>query len=127
MDKGALEKITKKRQYKLRGILKSFKWVNTGIASVVITKGQGERRKYFAFGAFGSNAQSISLLKSGFRIKVWFNIKCNEYNEKWYTNLIVESFEYWEVNEDKIKKQKRIQELEERQTKIDFKVKSNQF
>lgn len=126
-DQEALEKMAKKRQYKLRGILRSFSWVNTSIANILITKGQGEKRKNYSFSAFGSNAQALSALKLGYRVKVWFTIKCSEHNQKWYTNLIIESFEHWEVNEDKIKKQKRIQDAEERQTKIEFKEKSTQF
>lgn len=126
-DQETLDKLAKKRQYKLRGVLYSFSLVNNSIGQVIIAKGTGSNKKFFAFTSFGSNSYAIEKLKTGYRMKVWFTIKSQEYSGKWYTNLVIESFEHWEVNEDKVKKMKRIKEIEESQVRIDFKHKTNQF
>ena len=126
-DQETLDKLAKKRQYKLRGILRSFDWVNQSIAKVMLTKGQGAEKKSFVFTAFGQNAEAISKLKVGYRMKVWFSIKCNQHKETWYTNLIIESFEHWAVAEDKVKKAMRIKELEESQVRMEFTQKSTKF
>lgn len=126
-DKEALDKLAKKRQYKLRGVLRSFERVNQSIAKVILTKGQGAEKKFYVFTAFGQNAEAISKFKTGYRMKVWFSIKCNQHKETWFTNLVIESFDHWAVAEDKVKKAERIKQLEESQRTIDFGFKSKNF
>lgn len=126
-DQEILEKLAKKRHHKMRGVLRSFEWVNQSIAKVMLTKGQGSEKKFFQFTAFGQNAEAISKFKVGYRMKVWFSIKCNQHKETWYTNLIIESFEHWAVAEDKVKKAQRIKELEESQVRMEFTQKSTKF
>lgn len=126
-DQETLEKLAKKRQYKLRGILRSFDWVNQSIARVMLTKGQGSEKKYFQFTAFGQNAEAISKLKIGYRMKVWFSIRFTKHKDNGFTNLIIESFEHWAVAEDKVKKAERIKQLEESQVRMEFTQKSTKF
>lgn len=126
-DKETLDKLAKKRQYKLRGVLRSFERVNQSIAKVILTKGQGAEKKFYVFTAFGQNAEAISKFKTGYRMKVWFSIKCSQHKETWFTNMVIESFDYWAVAEDKVKKAERIKQLEESQVRMEFTKKSNSF
>lgn len=120
MDKEALDRLAKKRQYKLRGVIASIEFPNKSIAHVLVSKGSGQLKKYFIFSAFGANAYAFAELKKGFRIKIWFTIKAVQYKDKWYTNLVIESFEHWVVNEDKIKKQAKIEEAMKKQQQFDW-------
>jgi hypothetical protein len=126
-DQETLEKLAKKRQYKLRGVLRSFDRVNNSIAKIILTKGKGTEKKFYVFTSFGQNTEAISRLKMGYRMKVWFSVRCNQHKENWYTNLIIESFEHWSVAEDKVKKATRIKELEESQVRMEFNQKSKHF
>lgn len=125
-DQQTLEKLAKKRQFKLRGVVASVQicGANSTYVNILISKGQGEKKKLFYFSAYGKVAMELSKISKGFRIKMWFTIKTNEHNGKYYTNLNIESFEHWVINEEKLKKQQRIQELLEQQKQIDFKSKN---
>lgn len=119
-DKETLDKLAKKRQYKLRGVFLSLERVNGSIATVLITKGQGIKKETYCFTAFGAEALALEQLKKGYRIKIWFVLKSKEYNKKWYNSFVVKSFEHWIVNEDKLKKQARIDELLNKQKQIEW-------
>ncbi len=122
-DKETLDRLAKKRQYKLRGIISSFEWVNPvnkSIANLIVSKGSGSNKKFFAFTVFRPNALVLEQLKVGYRIKIWFSIRSTKHSDRWYTNLLIDSFEHWIVNEDKLKKEARIKELSEKQKQIDW-------
>lgn len=111
-----LDKLAKKRQYKMRGVLEQIQWVNDSIAKVFVSKGTGSKKKMFIFTVLRAKGIEINALQPKYRMKIWFTIKCQPYKESWFTNLILESFEYWSVNDDKIKKvaaiNKRVQDAE---------------
>ena len=100
-----LDKIAKKRQYKLRGIFLKYEAINSYFGKVFITKGTGTKKKIFVFTAKGNLTNQFINLLPKYRIKVWFTILCKEYKSNWFTELNIESFEHWAVNEDKIKKE----------------------
>lgn len=100
-----LDKIAKKRQYKLRGIFLKYEAINSYFGKVFISKGTGTKRKIFVFTVKGHLTNQFNKLLPKYRIKVWFTIICKEYNSKWFTELHIESFEHWAVNEDKLKKE----------------------
>jgi hypothetical protein len=100
-----LDKIAKKRQYKLRGIFLKYEAINSYFGKVFISKGTGTKKKIFVFTAKGHLTNQFINLLPKYRIKVWFNISCREYKSNWFTELNIESFEHWAVNEDKIKKE----------------------
>lgn len=102
-----LDKIAKKRQYKLRGVFLSFESINTYLGKVFISKGTGTKKKIYVFTVGGKLVQEFKNLKPKYRIKVWFTIKCREYKGNWFTELMIESFEHWAINEDKLKNQAR--------------------
>jgi hypothetical protein len=100
-----LDKIAKKRQYKLRGIFIKYEAINSYFGKVFISKGTGTKKKIFVFTAKGHLTNQFINLLPKYRIKVWFTILCKEYKSNWFTELHIESFEHWAVNEDKIKKE----------------------
>lgn len=100
-----LDKIAKKRQYKLRGIFIKYEAINSYFGKVFISKGTGTKKKIFVFTAKGNLTNQFINLLPKYRIKVWFTILCKEYKSNWFTELNIESFEHWAVNEDKIKKE----------------------
>jgi hypothetical protein len=100
-----LDKIAKKRQYKLRGIFIKYEAINSYFGKVFISKGTGTKKKIFVFTAKGHLTNQFINLLPKYRIKVWFTILCKEYKSNWFTELNIESFEHWSVNEDKIKKE----------------------
>ena len=100
-----LDKINKKRQYKLRGIFLKYESANTYFGKVYISKGSGTKKKIFVFNVNGKLIHEFEKLIPKYRIKVWFTIECKEYKSNWYTYLKIESFEHWAVNEDKLKKE----------------------
>ena len=100
-----LDKIAKKRQYKLRGIFIKYEAINSYFGKVFISKGIGTKKKIFVFTAKGHLTNQFINLLPKYRIKVWFTILCKEYKSNWFTELHIESFEHWAVNEDKIKKE----------------------
>lgn len=100
-----LDKIAKKRQYKLRGIFIKYEAINSYFGKVFISKGTGTKKKIFVFTAKGQLTNQFINLLPKYRIKVWFTILCKEYKSNWFTELHIESFEHWAVNEDKIKKE----------------------
>jgi len=106
-----LEKLAKKRQYKLRGVFLRLEWVNNSIARIFVSKGQGKDKKIFIFTVLNPLSHKFAALKPNYRVKLWFTIKCNEFNSKWFTELIVQDFEHWQVNADKIQKQAYQQQL----------------
>lgn len=111
-----IDKIAKKRQYKVRGKVLSFTLLPNNVGKLLIYKGVGKNKKHFMFTTFGENTKKLSKISEQYRIKIWFSIKCSNYNEKWFTELLLESFEYWKVNEDKIKKeQNQLKIIEENQ------------
>lgn len=108
--------INKKRQYKLRGIFLSYESINIYLGKAFISKGVGAKKKIFVFTVHGKLAADFLNLKPKYRIKVWFNIKCREYNNKWFTEMIISSFEHWIVNEEKtLAKAKQLKLEEENQ------------
>jgi hypothetical protein len=101
-NKPDLSLIAKKRQYKLRGVFLSFESITHYLGKVYISKGTGAKKKIFVFTVSGKLVADFMALKPKYRIKVWFNIKCREYKSKWFTEMIIESFEHWIVNEKKV-------------------------
>jgi hypothetical protein len=122
MDAETLDKIAKKRWYKLRGVISAIELHGKGnsITNVLISKGSGKAKKLYYFTSYGVKALELAKLSKGFRIKVWFSIVTNEHNGKYYPNLKIESFEHWIVNEEKIKKQQKIEELAKKQAEINW-------
>ena len=100
-----LNKIIKKSQYKFRGVLVSFSFVSGMVAQVLMSKGQGKKKKTICFRAAGDTAFKLSQVEPKSRLKVWFTISSIEVNNRWYTNLEIKDFESWAVNEDKLKKE----------------------
>lgn len=97
-----LAKIAKKRQYKIRGVFLSFESVNNYIGKVYISKGTGKDKKIFVFTTTGTLTRDFMSLPPKYRVKLYFTIKCKQYNDKWFTELVIQSYEHWAINEDKI-------------------------
>lgn len=108
-----LSLIAKKRQYKLRGIFLKYEGVTNYLGKVYISKGTGANKKIFVFTVSGKVVASFMALKPKYRIKVWFTIKCREYKDKWFTELVIDSFEHWIVNEDKVNAEAKQLKLED--------------
>lgn len=104
-----LEKLAKKRLYKLTGIVVSFNWINNSIGNLMVSKGSGPKKQLFKFTVMLPEAKVISELKKNYRIRIWFKIKTNQYGEKFYTELIIKYHEYWQVNELKKKREAQVQ------------------
>ncbi len=102
-----LDKIAKKRQYKLRGVFLSFESINTHLGKVFISKGTGTKKKIYVLVVSGKLISDFMALEPKYRIKIWFTIKCKEHKGNWFTDLIVEDFEHWQVNEDKLRKENK--------------------
>ena len=100
-----LEKLAKKRLYKLTGVVESFNWVNNFIGNLIVSKGAGKNKQLFKFTVMQSDDNGISKLVKNYRIRVWFKIKTTQYGDKLYTELFVKYHEYWQVNELKKKKE----------------------
>ncbi len=111
MQKIDLDKIAKRQQYKLRGVIMNYQSISTTVGKLLVSKGAGKSKKVFIFTVLGQNIPEIIKLKSGYRIKIWFTIKCNEYKGNWYPELVLQSFEYWPVNDDKIKKEAAMKKM----------------
>ena len=126
-DKETLEKLAKRRCYKYRGVISSFERITPSIGKVLVSKGFGKNKKIQEFTVFGAKALEVEQLKKGFRIKVWFSLKCTEHLNKYYTNLVIEFFEFWELNAHKIKKEAYIESLKEKQQQIPFGSGSDSF
>jgi len=108
-----IKAINKKRQYKIRGVFLSFESINHYLGKVFISKGVGSKKKIFVFTVSGKLVADFMSLKPKYRIKVWFTIKCREYKGNWFTEMIIESFEHWIVNEDKVNAKAKQLKLEE--------------
>jgi hypothetical protein len=108
-----IKAINKKRQYKIRGVFLSFESINHYLGKVFISKGTGKNKKIYVFTVSGKLVADFMSLKPKYRIKVWFTIKCREYKGNWFTEMIIESFEHWVVNEDKVNALAKQLKLEE--------------
>ena len=64
-----LDKITKKRQYKIRGKVLSFSLLQNNVGKLLIYKGIGKNKKQFIFTTFGENSKKLS--KISFRWLSW--------------------------------------------------------
>lgn len=104
-----LEKLAKRRLYKLTGVVDSFNWVNSSIGNLMVSKGSGSKKQFFKFTVMYPEAKVISDLKKNYRIRIWFKIKTNKYGDKFFTELIIKYHEYWQVNELKKKKEAALQ------------------
>lgn len=111
-----LEKLAKKRLYKLTGVVESFTRVNNAIGNLIVSKGSGSKKQLFKFTVMFPEIKVISELKKNYRIRIWFKIKTNQYGEKFFTELVIKYHEYWQVNELKKKREAKTQEwIEENQ------------
>lgn len=114
-----LEKLAKRRLYKLTGVVDSFTWVDNAIGNIgnlIVSKGSGSKKEFYKFTVMYQQAKVISELKKNYRIRIWFKIKTNRYGEKIYTELVMKYHEYWQVNELKKKREAQAQErIEEAQ------------
>ena len=111
-----LEKLAKRRLYKLTGVVVSFNWINNSTGNLMVSKGSGPKKQLFKFTVMLPEAKVISELKKNYRIRIWFKIKTNEYGGKFYTELVIKYHEYWQVNELKKKREAALQErMEESQ------------
>lgn len=111
-----LTKLAKKRQYKLRGVFLSLECITDYIGKVFISKGTGTKKKIYVFTVLGKVMSEFRNLSPKYRVKVWFTIKCKEYKGNWFTELIIESYEHWKVNEDKLLAQaKQLKLIQENQ------------
>lgn len=111
-----LEKLAKKRLYKLTGVVESFTRVNNAIGNLMVSKGSGSKKQLFKFTVMFPEIKVISELKKNYRIRIWFKIKTNQYGEKFFTELVIKYHEYWQVNELKKKREAKTQEwIEENQ------------
>lgn len=104
-DADALLKINKKRLFKIRCKIQEIKSPYRGVLNVLCYKGAGAKKKLFMFSAFGDMHNQIRPLLKDSRVKLWFDIKTKEYMGKYYTELEIKHWEYWQVNEDKLKKE----------------------
>lgn len=104
-----LEKLAKKKLYKLTGVVVSFNWVNNSIGTLMVSKGSGSKKQLYKFTVMYQEAKVISELKKNYRIRIWFKIKTNQYGEKFFTELIIKYHEYWQVNELKKKREAQAQ------------------
>lgn len=104
-----LEKLAKKRLYKLTGVVVSFNWVNNSIGNLMVSKGSGSKKQLYKFTVMYQEAKVISELKKNYRIRIWFKIKTNQYGEKFFTELVIKYHEYWQVNELKKKREAQAQ------------------
>jgi len=111
MDSKELEKINKKRLFKIRCKIQEIKSPYRGVLNVLCYKGTGSKKKLFIFTAWGEMHNQIRPLLKDSRVKFWFDIKTKEYNGKYYTELEVKHWEHWIVNEDKVKKEAYQQSL----------------
>lgn len=100
-----LEKLAKRRLYKLTGVVASFNWVNSCIGNLMVSKGSGPKKQLFKFTVMYQEAKVISELKKNYRIRIWFKIKTNQYGDKFFTELVIKYHEYWQVNELKKKRE----------------------
>lgn len=108
-DKAALEKIKKKRLFKLNGKVEESFWIiKDKTLRLVIYKGQGKKKSIYAFTAFGEKAKKLSEYKKNDRLKIWFKIETKKVDKNYFNNLVIEEFDFWPVNEDKIKKREFI-------------------
>jgi hypothetical protein len=104
-----LEKLAKKRLYKLTGVVESFTRVNNAIGNLIVSKGSGSKKQLFKFTVMFPEIKVISELKKNYRIRIWFKIKTNQYGEKFFTELVIKYHEYWQVNELKKKREAQAQ------------------
>ncbi len=100
-----LDKLAKKRQYKIRGVFLSYESITHYLGKVYVSKGEGSKKKVFVFTVMGKLVADFMALPPKYRVKIWFTINCKEFKSKWFTELVIESFEHWAVNEDKLKSQ----------------------
>ena len=111
-----LEKLAKKRLYKITGVVESFTRVNNAIGNLMVSKGSGSKKQLYKFTVMFPEIKVISELKKNYRIRIWFKIKTNQYGEKFFTELVIKYHEYWQVNELKKKREAKTQEwIEEAQ------------
>lgn len=98
-----LNKYQLKNLHKVNGIIFAFTDINTNILGITIYKG-GNNKRYMYFLAFNEIKDQIKKefnLKD--RIKIRFYIKADQYNNKWYNNLIILSCERWKKKSEEIK------------------------
>lgn len=104
-----LEKLAKKRLYKITGVVESFTRVNNAIGNLMVSKGSGSKKQLYKFTVMFPEIKVISELKKNYRIRIWFKIKTNQYGEKFFTELVIKYHEYWQVNELKKKREEQAQ------------------
>jgi hypothetical protein len=105
ISKESLEKLRKKRLFKLNGKVEESFWLFVGkTLRIVLYKGTGAKKSIYAFTAFGEKAKLLSEYKKNDRLKVWFKIDTKKVDKNYFNNLIIEEFDYWPVNEEKDKK-----------------------
>lgn len=97
-----VDKLAKKRQYKLRGVFLSYESITHYLGKVYVSKGSGATKKTFVFIVSGKLVADFMALPPKYRVKVWFTISCKQFKSNWFTELKIESFEHWAVNEAKI-------------------------
>ena len=103
-------KAIEKSLYKVYGKLLEAKKVGTIRWTFVLTKGAGEKRRYFALTTSdGIVVSKIANAVRNQRFKAKFRIESVLYKEKWYTNLICVQLDDWIINEEKINRATKMQ------------------
>jgi hypothetical protein len=108
LDAETLEKYRIKRLFKLKGYFLSRTKINESIYTFMLYKGQGNKRKHYQFTT--RDIETINLIKTlkpKSILRIYFEIQCREWNDKWYTSLLAMKSEVVPVNEAKLKKLKQ--------------------
>jgi hypothetical protein len=103
-----IDKIVKKNQFKLRGVLFDISIAKGKFVEISLQKGTKDKKKTYIFQCGGKMGDRVRHLTKGTRLKVWFTIRCSQWEGRWFTNLVLEDFDSWLLNEDKINKQQAI-------------------
>lgn len=107
-----LEKYRIKRLFKLKGKLFSITKIYGGCYQFLIWKGQGDAKKFYNFESknheLNTMLQQVPLKSI---LRVFFELKCTEWNTKWYTTLNAVKCEVCPINEERLKKLARQQNL----------------
>jgi hypothetical protein len=110
------DKIAKKSQFKLRGVVCDISTQKGKFVEICLQKGTKDKKKFYVFQCGGKIADRVRHLALGSRLKVWFTIKSSQWNGKWFTNLELQDFTQWIVNEDKLNKEKALRLKKEERT-----------
>ena len=108
-----IQKAKEKSLYKYRGKVLDVIRVSENIVNLIMFKLSKKEKVLICFSCYGEVGEYFrNHAAKNDRFKIKFKIKSQQYNGKYFNNLVVSEYEIWRLNDDKLAKAERTEKIE---------------